>query len=199
MKPAADGVKAAPSKVLQCKIGPSLIGNYYHSIVLMYLTYQDSEAIVFLTEHDNFSSVELNQEFNFKGYKMLAINGVDHINMNVKNLKNSLEFYQRLFKNTEIKEAGTNGFGNPYSILGIDRKLYLCLYQQEKMHQDSGPLNHIGINVSNFNQVVNELMKLKIPLLYGGIVEYPNSQSIYITDPDGNEIEFSSQFGGGLD
>lgn len=130
---------------------------------------------------------------------MLAINGVDHINMNVSNLDNSLSFYQNLFANTAIKESGKNGFGRPYAILGIDGKLYLCLYESEESTTESGSLNHIGINVPNFNQVVNNLRENNYPLLYGGVVDYPESQSVYVADPDGNEIEFSSRFGGGLD
>ena len=129
---------------------------------------------------------------------MLAINGVDHINMNVSNLENSLEFYQKLFKNAEVKESGNNGFGRPYAILGLDGKLFLCLYEDEQSGKDAGALNHIGINVQNFKETVNSLKGEGLPLLYGGIVEYPNSQSVYIADPDGNEIEFSSHFGGGL-
>ena len=129
---------------------------------------------------------------------MLAINGVDHINMNVSNLKDSVTFYEKLFKNAEVKEAGSNGFGRPYAILGLDGKLFLCLYENDISGKDAGPLNHIGIHVQNFNHTVSSLKDEGHKLLYGGIVEYPQSQSIYIADPDGNEIEFSSHFGGGL-
>jgi catechol 2,3-dioxygenase-like lactoylglutathione lyase family enzyme len=42
-----------------------------------------------------------------------------------------------------------------------------------------------------------------VPVLYterwrDGVVEYPQSRSVYVADPDGNEIELTSAFGGGL-
>ena len=46
---------------------------------------------------------------------------------------------------------------------------------------------------------------LGVPVLYdddddgdGGIIRYPRSRSLYVQDPDGNEIELTSAFGGGL-
>lgn len=132
---------------------------------------------------------------------MIAIKGVDHLNMSVKNLEKSVDFYQGLFKNSEIKEEGVSGNGNPYLILGIDQKLYLCLYQNPEgsvCETKFAPVNHIGIHLENFDEAVKDLLKANYKLLYGGIVEYPSSKSVYISDPDGNELEFSSHFGGGL-
>ena len=38
-----------------------------------------------------------------------------------------------------------------------------------------------------------------VNILYGGAVDWGRSNSVYITDPSGWEIELTEQFGGGLD
>ncbi len=125
---------------------------------------------------------------------MITINGIDHLNISVSNIDESLNFYKKVF-GFKIYEQGES-HGKPYFIIGEKSALYLCLYQSEE--RTRGPINHIGINVQNFNSIEEKLKLAGIPLLYGGVVEYPLSQSIYIQDPDGNEIELSEKFGGGL-
>ncbi len=127
---------------------------------------------------------------------MISINSVDHINLNVHNIEESLSFYNKFF-DLSIKEEGLNSYGHPYKIIGKSNKLLLVL------HENNGDLknnrfNHFGIHVNNFEEVVNVLNEQNIPLLYGGINDYGESKSVYIADPDGNEIELSSKFGGGL-
>jgi lactoylglutathione lyase len=125
---------------------------------------------------------------------MITINGIDHLNISVSNINESLNFYQKVF-GFKVYEQGES-HGEPYFIIGEKEALYLCLYQSKK--RPGGPINHIGINVQNFNSIEERLRLADIPILYGGIVEYPLSHSIYIQDPDGNEIELSEIFGGGL-
>jgi lactoylglutathione lyase len=137
---------------------------------------------------------------------MLKFNGIDHINMNVRNLEKSVSFYQDVF-GFEVKEEGE--YFSPaakrnivFKIIGKSDKGMLALYEQKDLVQKSH-INHLGFHISNFSIEQAQLLHdKKIPVQYfdelGGVVEYKNSHSIYIEDPDGNGIEVSSVFGGGL-
>ena len=131
---------------------------------------------------------------------MLKANGIDHLNIYVNNLKESIDFYQKIF-GFKIYEKG-HGFANnyPYAIIGESQVLMLALYEN-KAASDEMRLNHIGINIDNFDDALKVIEKNSVEVsLYGDkkVIEYPNSKSIYIKDPDGNEIELSSKFAGGL-
>lgn len=128
---------------------------------------------------------------------MLEIKNIDHLNMNVSNLSNSVSFYEKLF-GLKVYEEGFSNAGNPYKIIGLPGSLFLCLYENDN-GVPKGKLNHIGINVGgSFEDVERKLREEGININYGGIVEYSHSRSLYISDPDGNEIELSEVFGGGL-
>lgn len=128
---------------------------------------------------------------------MLNISHVDHLNMNVSDLRRSIQFYAQVF-GLKVFEEGKSSSGNPYKIIGLPGSLFLCLYENGEAVK-SGTLNHVGIHVQEKIEVVEaKLNNEGIPLNYGGIVNYPHSRSVYISDPDGNEIELSEVFGGGL-
>lgn len=119
---------------------------------------------------------------------MLNISHADHLNLNVKNLDQTIQFYHKLF-GFEVREQGEHN-GNPYAIIGKERVFFLCLYERGEVSQ----LGHIGLHVKNFDEVEKVLKELgvKIEIEY----EYPESRSIYINDPNGIEIELSENFGG---
>lgn len=125
---------------------------------------------------------------------MIHINSVDHINLVVSNLKESVGFYQKMFNMSVFEEGLSNG--KPYQIIGLKDALFLCLYEGEK--RGKGPINHIGININSFDEAFKTLKENNVPLYYGGEVNYPESRSLYIEDLDGNSIELSEVFGGGL-
>lgn len=128
---------------------------------------------------------------------MLNVNGLDHLNLSVINLNETVNWYKELF-GFEVKEEGKSSSGNPYKIIGKSGTLYMALYENGDDEVNSNPLNHIGFNLDNFDESIQVLKSKGIELGYGGIIEYPDSKSAYITDPNGLEIELSSNFGGGL-
>lgn len=128
---------------------------------------------------------------------MLNVKALDHVNFNVKNLQETVDWYKDLF-GFEVKEEGFGSTGNPYKIIGKPGAIYMALYENNDGVSDSSSLNHIGFNLENFDESINVLKKKGIKLGYGGVIEYPESLSAYITDPNGVEIELSSNFGGGL-
>ena len=129
---------------------------------------------------------------------MLNFKGIDHINLNVENLKSSIKFYKDIF-GFEVKEEGNSlKSGNDFAIIGKSGLGMLALYQVDdfKLH---GNLNHLGFNVESLEGIERYFNEKSIPMLYGGgVVLYPNSKSIYVADPSGYEIEISNNFGGGL-
>ena len=130
---------------------------------------------------------------------MFAIKGIDHLNLNVKSLKLSKEFYKKVFDLDE-KESGKSRLGNNYSIIGKKNGFYLCLYESiTNTESPSGFLNHFGVHITNYDGILKKLEQENIPFKYGGHIEYPESRSVYIVDPNGIEIEISEKFGGNLD
>jgi len=127
---------------------------------------------------------------------MVQITHIDHLNFTVSDMKQTIKFYKDLF-GFQVIEEGQNSIGTPFIIIGISDKLVLCL-SENKAALKSEMFNHFGINIKNFDMTLEELESKNIPLLYGGVSNYPNSRSIYIADPNGIEIELSENFAGGL-
>ena len=133
---------------------------------------------------------------------MLNFRAYDHINLTVNYLQESVSFYQKAF-GFEVKEEGvSSGFGLDYKILGLSHRGFICLYQAKEKIPEKSRINHIGIHVDNLAEALPLLKEQNIEIVpYGneeGLVTYPSSNSVYIRDPDGNEIELSDNFGGGL-
>ncbi|MFT6632986.1 MAG: catechol 2,3-dioxygenase-like lactoylglutathione lyase family enzyme [Bacteriovoracaceae bacterium] len=128
---------------------------------------------------------------------MLKVNGIDHININVKNLNKSIEFYQSVFGFKVMEKGISTMSGAPYAIIGVSKKAMLAIYESKDL-LPATRLNHLGFNIENFEEISEIAKKFKIKVANYGLVEYPNSKSIYIFDPDDNEIELSSVFTGGL-
>ena len=133
---------------------------------------------------------------------MISVNAIDHLNLTVSDLDASIDFYRRLF-GFDIAED-SRGDSRPYVIMGRAGVGFVALHQQS----DAGPaeggrINHWGFVVDDFDAVPARLEALGVGALYtdrwpGGVVEYPRSRSLYVADPDGNEIELTSAFGGAL-
>lgn len=132
---------------------------------------------------------------------MFQFNGLDHLNIRVNNLNKSLNFYKKLF-NFEVKEKGFSQMsGLNYAIVGISNKAMLCMYEDPSFDSTNNNLSHIGFNIDYKEDMINYLKENNIKINYyhkSGITNYPKSQSIYIEDPSGYEIELSNNFGGGL-
>lgn len=121
---------------------------------------------------------------------------IDHVNMKVRNLKDSLKFYNDLFGFEVKKEDNPNKSDVPSLIIG-NNSIKLCLYEIPDMSPEGG-IAHFGFHVSNFNEVLDKCKHLGIQILYGGTVDWEKSKSVYIKDPSGYELELSQISGGGL-
>ena len=129
---------------------------------------------------------------------MFNIRGVDHINMNVKNFDESIKFYEKVFKMEILEDDISKKSGERFVIVGIPNVISLCLYENRNMDFSNAQIGHIGINVENFDEVIKSLKSEDVQYLYGGVIDWNNSQSVYIQDPSGHEIELTKNFAGGF-
>lgn len=126
----------------------------------------------------------------------LDAKSIDHINMKVKNLAQSVKFYSDLF-GFEVKQEDNPNKGEfPSKIIGND-SIKLCLYEVPDMSPEGG-IAHFGFHVKNFSDIISRCKELGVEVLYGGEVDWDRSKSVYIVDPSDYEIELSEVSGGGL-
>ena len=124
----------------------------------------------------------------------LKVNGIDHLNMEVINLNETVEFYNQLFGFTVIKEQSEENS----KIIG-NEKVKLCLYETDGFHgYTKKGFHHFGLHIENFEDVMHKCTEMGIEIFYGGPLKWEKSTSIYIKDPNGYEIELAEVFGGGL-
>jgi len=121
----------------------------------------------------------------------LKLLSIDHINMKVKNLNETVTFYNKLF-GFELKKDQPE---RNSKIIGNDA-LKLCLYEQAEFTLGDA-IGHFGFHIENFDDTIAKCNEMNIEMPYG-LVEYEDSRSVYINDPNGYEIELSEVKGGGL-
>jgi len=121
---------------------------------------------------------------------------IDHINMKVKNLDESVKFYKNLFGFVIKQEENENKIDAPSKIIGND-SIKLCLYEVSDMTPEGG-IAHFGFNVENFDEVISKCEELGVKILYDGVINWEKSKSVYIVDPSGYELELGEVSGGGL-
>ena len=129
---------------------------------------------------------------------MVSISRIDHINMKVRNLKETVDFYKDIF-GFEVKERG-HWNGTEWNIISIPNKVYLCIYEVGNRERvtEGIRLNHFGFHVADFDKLESKLRAKGVPIHYGGIVETGKSRSLYIEDPSGFEVELAEFAGGNL-
>jgi lactoylglutathione lyase len=130
---------------------------------------------------------------------MIGVKQMDHLNMGVRSIAETAEFYRDLF-GFEEKERGIGKDGGPFAIIGAADRVYLCIYEEGDLPLPDNHLfiYHFGLYLEDFDQAVKELQERKIELYYGGVVQQGKSRSMYIRDPNGYEIELVEKLGGDL-
>ncbi len=121
---------------------------------------------------------------------------IDHVNMKVKNLEQSVEFYRNLFGFEIKQEENPNKTDVPSKIIGND-SIKLCMYEVPDMSPEGG-IAHFGFNIENFDEIISRCNELEVKILYGGPIDWEKSKSVYIVDPSGYEVELGQVPGGGL-
>jgi len=124
----------------------------------------------------------------------LVTTGIDHLNLEVFNLVETIQFYKTLF-GFEIRK---NQSDQNSAIIGNDF-IKLCLYEVEGFTKyEKKGYHHFGFYIENFDEILAKCEEMDLHIYYGGVLKWENSESIYIQDPNGYEIELSKNYGGGI-
>jgi catechol 2,3-dioxygenase-like lactoylglutathione lyase family enzyme len=114
----------------------------------------------------------------------------EHINLSCKDIEATKNFYQNLFPDWYVRVEGTSN-GDRWMHFG-NHQFYLALNDASNQKRVHHLYENIGINHVGF--VINDGEAMKALLEKHGIEYYTmtapeTKHRIYVTDPDGNEVE----------
>lgn len=121
------------------------------------------------------------------------VSQLDHLNLTVKDLQATVDWYQRVFGFVLVESGLKNGI--QWGIIQAQDAL-LCLYEypdwqevEQRSHHKIHGINHFGLRISDPSRWEETIIQQGVEVLYGGAIAYPHSTSWYIADPTGHEIE----------
>jgi len=123
---------------------------------------------------------------------MNLIKQLDHLNMTVRDLAQTQEWYRRVF-GFQTVEAGFQD-GQPWAIIKAGEAM-LCLYQRPDLRfvgRFERPLhgvNHLAFRITDRDAWLGIVAREQLKLNYGDHTDYSHSTSWYVEDPTGYEIE----------
>ncbi|MGB0715712.1 MAG: VOC family protein [Phycisphaerae bacterium] len=116
---------------------------------------------------------------------------LEHVNLTVKNLDRSIQFYREVF-DFDVRWKGKTNNGKPAAHVGDDR-CYIALFESESDRSgetiDYGRpgMNHFGFVVDDLDAAIARLRRA------GGQphaeMDYEPGRRCYFLDPDGIEVE----------
>jgi catechol 2,3-dioxygenase-like lactoylglutathione lyase family enzyme len=121
---------------------------------------------------------------------------LDHINLTVADLKESIGWYGKVFR-FELVESGITPQGTQWGIVASNDSMICMTEYNGKMAADKNRdesvhrIYHFGLRVSDKDEWQQSLKSHQLKLYYGGEINYPFSTSWYVHDPSGHEIEVS--------
>src|SRR3954465_4582838 len=130
----------------------------------------------------------------------VAARCIDHVNLSVRDLDASVDFYCRLL-GVVRKGVGENA-AVPWGTLGPKDRFYVCFFEVKGgvYRPNDVHVNHVGFVVDDMDETVRRIHNLGFKMQFNDqLVQWPRSRSAYVADPDGILIEFTERFGGGLD
>jgi len=115
---------------------------------------------------------------------------LEHVNMSVADLDQTIAFYEKLL-GLKVRWRGTTPRGEPAAHIGDDRH-YLALFEigeRERTEADYGQLglNHFGFVVDDLDASKQRLADLHVePTMEA---DYEPGRRLYFLDPNGVEVE----------
>lgn len=120
---------------------------------------------------------------------------LDHLNLTVNNFNESAHWYNEIF-GFEIVESGKMPDGRPWGVLKSSDSM-LCIYEgirkpspdKDDYYDQYHRIYHFGLRLHDKAQWENKIKEKHLKVFYDGAIQYPHSNSWYIQDPSGHEIE----------
>lgn len=122
--------------------------------------------------------------------------GIHHIELNVKNLTDSLAFYEMLqgfFKQDSTIEVFDNAFSWKFSEFYIYVNQVQERFANINYHRKRVGLDHLAFKANSKKHVIElekYLLDNNIPILYKADNYGPNYFAVYFEDPDRFKLEF---------
>ena len=120
--------------------------------------------------------------------------GLHHSSLLVRNLPQSLAFYQNLLGMTVSPNRPDIGFDGAWLLLGQQQLHLLELPSPDPQHdrpEHVGRDRHVAFSVREIDSVIQVLKENDIPFT----MSRSGRQAVFFRDPDGNGLEFVSQQG----
>jgi catechol 2,3-dioxygenase-like lactoylglutathione lyase family enzyme len=134
---------------------------------------------------------------------MIRVSAIDHVNLQVGDLDASIQFYCHIF-GFKLLEDGRKTSPGGWAIVGRPGAACIALAAAKDLGLAQGKrIVHFGLVIDDAQSALAILERENVHIVPRGpggsaILPYPRSQSIYIQDPDGHEIELTTRFGGDL-
>ncbi|WP_019422567.1 VOC family protein [Paenibacillus sp. OSY-SE] len=125
---------------------------------------------------------------------MLTIEGIHHVSLNVRDLRRSKDFYERILGLQELPRPAFDFEGAWYAIGTTDQQLHLIVYKGETLRTGEVDTKdgHFALRVSSYENTQKWLDQCGITYTAKpyGKAGFPQ---IFILDPDQNIIELNAE------
>jgi glyoxylase I family protein len=126
---------------------------------------------------------------------VIGIEALHHISVCVTDLTRAKQFYGDVLGLTEIPRPDFD-FGGAWYQVGPDRQLHLIVHEAPGTLRGTTAIDrldgHLAFRVADYSRTVEHLRAHGVAVL-----ELPRNKTpwaqIYVTDPDGNVIEFNTE------
>ena len=127
----------------------------------------------------------------------VPVSNLDHLNLTVRDLAESLRFYSDLFGFEPVERFDPTS-GDPYPwVIVRSGEAMLCLYEHPNLatapRYPEAPIvqevRHFALRIRDGAAFARLVQERRLPLVFGEPIRWPHSTSYYIEDPTGHQIE----------
>lgn len=128
----------------------------------------------------------------------MKVKQLDHLNLTVGNFDETVDFYGRVFGFELVEEAVRDGVR--WGVIRSGEAL-LCIYEHPEMRLPDNDtrrerglhgINHFAFRITDRKAFEATIEREGLKLYYDGMIRWSHSDSWYIKDPTGYEIEVAA-------
>ncbi len=126
---------------------------------------------------------------------MTPVTGMDHVNITVADFDATVDWYRRVFGFELVEDEVTDGVhwgvlkGGGCQICFSERTGREFADRFALGDRNLHGMGHFALRIEDAESWQRTLQAHEIPVMYDGVVRWPHSDSWYIQDPTGYEIE----------